>query len=301
METKNHLPLLMAIVLIAMIFASCGKDGATGPQGATGATGPTGTTGAVGATGPTGPAGANGSVIYSGNGAPSTSVGTTGDFYLDLTAGMLYGPKTAGGWGTGFSLKGATGATGATGAAGNTILSGTGIPAAGLGNVGDYYIDDSSYMLYGPKTAGGWGPATPLQGPAGTANVQYSGWNYATNIRDTTLDASALVIANVQAASLTSAELDNSSIQVYINFGEGIYPTPYTSYAGGKQNTISFLPQVGNILITRFTADNSASISLSPLIQFRYVIIPGSVLVSVGNHINLKDYEAVRRYFRIPN
>jgi hypothetical protein len=32
---------------------------------------------------------------------------------------------------------------------------------------------------------------------------------------------------------------------VYFTFGEGIFPLPYTSYAGGKANTISFIPNVG--------------------------------------------------------
>jgi hypothetical protein len=294
MKTKNYV-LFVFFVFTALIFTSCGKDGATGPQGPAGATG---ASGAAGATGPTGPAGTNGSVIYSGNTTPSAATGAVGDFYLDLGTGVLYGPKTAGGWGSGFSLKGPAGAAGA---AGNTIISGTGIPSAATGKTGDYYLDDSSYMLYGPKTAGGWGTATSLQGPAGTANVQYSGWNYATNQRDTTIDGSSLVIMTLAAPSITAAELNNSSIQVYCDFGAGVFPLPYTSFAGGKENTINYLPQVGRFIITRFTADNSASISLSTLIQYRYVIIPGSVALAVGNHINLKNYEAVRKYFRIPD
>jgi hypothetical protein len=294
MKTKNYV-LFVFFVFTALIFTSCGKDGATGPQGPAGTTG---AAGAAGATGPTGPAGANGSVIYSGNTTPPTATGAVGDFYLDLATGVLYGPKTAGGWGSGFSLKGPAGAAGA---AGNTIISGNGIPSAATGKTGDYYLDDSSYLLYGPKTAGGWGTATSLQGPAGTANVQYSGWNYATNFRDTTLDASQLVIANLAASSLTQTDLTTASIQVYCDFGEGVNPLPYTSFAGGKENTINYLPEVGNILITRFTSDNSASISLSSLIQYRYVIIPGSALISVANRVNLKNYEAVRKYFRIPD
>ena len=173
MKKINHLFILLTAFVL--FTSSCGKEGAVGPQGSTGA---------QGAVGPAGPAGANGqpgSQIYSGTTVPAATTGNVGDFYLDLATGLLYGPKTAAGWGSGFSLVGATGATGATGASGNTVLSGTGIPAATLGNTGDYYLDDSDYLLYGPKTATGWGTATSLQGPAGTANVEYSGWNYATN------------------------------------------------------------------------------------------------------------------------
>jgi hypothetical protein len=153
--------------LAVAICYSCTKEaGAVGPQGAQG---------------PVGPAGQNGTVMYSGNGAPSASLGDSGDFYLDLASGNLYGPKTASGWGTPTSLKGAngaagsagaTGATGATGAAGSQIHSGTTVPAASLGAIGDYYLDVSTYMLYGPKTASGWGTPISLQGPQGPAGPQ---------------------------------------------------------------------------------------------------------------------------------
>jgi len=56
--------------------------------------------------GDTGPAGQNGSTILSGNGAPAAAIGKDGDFYLDLAAMLLYGPKTNAGWGSGVLLKG---------------------------------------------------------------------------------------------------------------------------------------------------------------------------------------------------
>jgi len=314
MKKVNYLSVLLIAVLLFAV--SCGKDGATGPQGQTGSQGTTGAqgvagvqgaTGAIGPAGPTGANGKNGSVIYSGTTIPATSLGVAGDFYLNTTTGLLYGPKTAAGWGAGFSLKGPTGATGATGttgaagAAGSQILNGSGIPSAALGNNGDYYLDKTNYLLYGPKTNTGWGPAVSLQGPAGTANVQYSGWNYATNFRDTTIDQSQLHVADLAAPMLTSTVLNNATFQVYLNFGAGVFPMPYTSYAGGLANTMSYLPMQGKFLITRFTEDNSASLSLSTVIQYRYVIIPGSVNIGLNNHVNLKDYEAVRKFYRIPD
>src|SRR6185312_1434125 len=131
----------IAAIAVLLLAASCGKDGAVGPQGAKGDMGATGATGAAGV------AGANGSVIYSGNGAPAGTTGANGDYYIDLSTSNLYGPKTASGWGSPISLKGAngtngaTGATGAAGAAGSKILSGSGAPAADLGSNGDYYLD----------------------------------------------------------------------------------------------------------------------------------------------------------------
>ena len=123
----------------------------TGPAGAAGAAGTAGAPGTAGA------AGAPGSVIRSGTGAPGAGVGVTGDWYLDTTARVLYGPKGAGGWpGSGTSLAGTPGTPGTAGADGRTILSGSGAPAAGLGANGDFHLDTTLWEIRGPKAAGAW-------------------------------------------------------------------------------------------------------------------------------------------------
>ncbi|MDF0489216.1 hypothetical protein PX554_13830 [Sphingomonas sp. H39-1-10] len=53
-------------------------------------------------------------------------------------------------------------------------LSGAGAPAADLGAIGNTYIDTQSRILYGPKTADGWGSGSPLKGDPG-ANVMAIG------------------------------------------------------------------------------------------------------------------------------
>ena len=45
----------------------------------------------------------------------------------------------------------------------NTILSGAGVPAKGLGINGDFYIDTKNLNLYGPKTKGVWKVKTSLR------------------------------------------------------------------------------------------------------------------------------------------
>jgi len=279
-----HRLFILSLGLLLVLSNACTKNGANGPQGP------------AGAQGPVGPAGTNGTVIYSGTTTPLSTTGNTGDFYLDLSTGVLYGPKTSSGWGSGFSLVGQTGAsgvTGATGAAGSKIYSGNGAPALSLGNNGDYYLDKTNELLYGPKTASGWGTAISLQG---TANVIYSGWNYATNTRDTILDASELTIANLQANELTSTYLSTATILVYFTFGGSPgFPLPYTSYAGGKGSIISFIPVAGQILITRFTLDNSNSIPLGLDNQYRWVIIPGGVSVP-----DSMDYKTLSHFYGIP-
>jgi hypothetical protein len=66
---------------------------------------------------------------------------------------------------------GAPGQNGAPGASGKTVLNGNGAPGAGIGTVGDFYIDTSSQEIYGPKASsgvnGGWGEPTALKGAQG--------------------------------------------------------------------------------------------------------------------------------------
>lgn len=107
-----------------------GPIGATGPQGPQGPKGDTGANGADGAIGPQGPKG---------------DTGATG----------AVGPQ------------GLQGVAGQNGTNGNTILNGTVVPDATLGNIGDFYIDTQTHTMYGPKTANGWDSGTSLVGPQG--------------------------------------------------------------------------------------------------------------------------------------
>jgi hypothetical protein len=64
----------------------------TGPQGPQGAGGTNGTNGS------------NGKTILNGTTNPANSLGTDGDFYINTASYYLFGPKTAGTWGSGISL-----------------------------------------------------------------------------------------------------------------------------------------------------------------------------------------------------
>ncbi|RWU08265.1 hypothetical protein DPV69_07765 [Pedobacter chitinilyticus] len=141
--------------------------------------------GADGAQGPTGPAGKDGSIMHSGTGAPATTLGVNGDYYLDKNTGNLYGPKTAAGWGGPTALRGSNGTNGTNGTNGSTTHAGLGAPNLSIGVLGDYYLDKTNYLLYGPKDNIGWGAGVLLRGadgaqgpmgPAGTdGTVIYSG------------------------------------------------------------------------------------------------------------------------------
>jgi len=111
-----------------------------------------------------------------------------------------------------------------------------------------------------------------------------------------------LKLADVAAPVLSQNYLDKAAILIYFNFGAGVFPLPYTSNAGGKANTMSCLPRLSHIIITRFTLDNSNAIPLSTLLQYRYVIVPaGQLLGAAQRHVNLNDLEAVKRYFQLPD
>ena len=92
-----------------------------------------------------------GNTILSGTETPTATLGSVGDYYLRLPVYDFYGPKTAEGWGTPVSLKGAS-----AGQSGSKIYSGSGAPAADKGIEGDWYIDTVNKRLYGPKTSTGW-------------------------------------------------------------------------------------------------------------------------------------------------
>lgn len=65
---------------------------------------------------------------------------------------------------------GTPGAPGTPGSAGNTVLNGTGAPTSGVGSNGDFYVDTSVYLIYGPKASGAWPTGVPLRIAALTAN-----------------------------------------------------------------------------------------------------------------------------------
>lgn len=108
------------------------QQGSTGPRGFSGAPG------------------AAGASIISGSGTPDSLLGRDGDYFLDRSDQVLYGPKVVGLWpGTGLLLRG------------STILSGVGPPALSTGNDGDFFLDPTDQILYGPKSTGAW-PAVGL-------------------------------------------------------------------------------------------------------------------------------------------
>ena len=113
------------------------------------------------------PAGEDGRTVLNGSGAPSAGTGVIDDFYIQTTGWLIFGPKTSGGWGVGTSIIGAAGSAGAAGTDGRTILHGSGAPGSGLGVTDDFYIDETNWQIYGPKSGAAWGSGTNIVGPTG--------------------------------------------------------------------------------------------------------------------------------------
>jgi len=184
-----------------------GPIGQTGPAGATGATGPEGPQGPaggpqgpIGLTGPQGTPGTDGKTILSGTNNPTVTTGTNGDFYINTSNNIIFGPKINGNWPNGVSLigpqgiqgaqgptgppgavgmtgnqgiQGPAGAQGSQGVAGNngrTILSGVINPTSSVGSNGDFYINTATSYLFGPKSNGNWPDGISLVGPPGSVN-----------------------------------------------------------------------------------------------------------------------------------
>lgn len=314
-------------LITILFFASCGKDGANGPAGATG---PAGVQGAVGPAGPTGANGQNGSIIYSGTTVPATATGVSGDFYLNTTTGLLYGPKTASGWGTGISLKGtngATGATGATGTPGSKIYNGSGAPTATTGINGDYYLDITNYLLYGPKTAGSWGvpvnlrgPAGP-QGPEGNANVKTdvfsvtsanwlwnSQYEFQTNPSSFTEYFTRYYVRSNN--SITQDVLDNGMVLVYFtpntsdnNNQWAPLPYQFTDASGNFNYNIVFETSPGSVKLHYFFVQTNPTATIPSLssytiatYKFKIVSVTGKTGVfMLAHHINLNNYQEVSK------
>lgn len=132
--------------MVLFFIASCAKDGAIGPRGERGEQGQKGDHGIQGIKGK------DGNFLLSGSSNPTIAIGKLGDFYLNKSTSVLFGPKLDSGWGNGFSLKGSNGTNGQTGPAGAEILHGENAPATTFGKVGDFYFDTRQVVFYGPKT-----------------------------------------------------------------------------------------------------------------------------------------------------
>lgn len=169
-----------------------------------------------------GTAGADGKSILNGAGAPASTIGKEGEFYIDTTTKAIYGPKTGTSWGTPVSLVGAKGdrgerglpgtpgATGATGAAGKGIT--TIERVAGTNQLKISYTDGTSVNVNFPadqNTTYTAGTGLTLSGTTFSANpagIALTG--------DVTGNANANTVTKIQGKAVSAtAPTENQVLQ----------------------------------------------------------------------------------------
>ena len=155
-----------------------GVKGDTGAQGIQGLKGDTGAGGAQGVAGPAGGQGVAGSQGLKGDTGTQGSQGVKGDTGAQGIQGLKGDTGATGPQGL-LGLQGVKGDTGNTGAAGQVMvagsaaLSGATDPAPSLGVDGNFYINTTTNVLWGPKAAGAWPMAgVSMVGPQGTQGTQ---------------------------------------------------------------------------------------------------------------------------------
>ncbi|WP_454938103.1 leucine-rich repeat protein [Capnocytophaga gingivalis] len=155
-----------------------GQDGQPGRDGQNGETPRIGDNGnwwignedtgkpARGAQGPQGNPGTNGQPGRDGQNGHTPRIGENGNWWVgDQDTGKpargAQGPQGSQGNPGQQGAQGNPGRDGQPGADGSKILAGNGTPQASDGNIGDYFIDKTAKIFYGPKTASGW-PTTGI-------------------------------------------------------------------------------------------------------------------------------------------
>ena len=149
--------------------------------------------------------GAGGAIVRNGSGVPSSETGSNGDFYINTVNYDIYGPKTAGAWGSATSLIGPTGATGSAGSQGATGATG----AAGTNGTNG---TNGATGDTGPA-----GPGVSSGGTTGQYLTKVDGTNY--NTQWSTLDLSGKqdVVANVSSTEIGYLDGVTSAIQTQID------------------------------------------------------------------------------------
>ena len=117
----------------------------------------------------------DGTILY-GLGVPGSSTGNNNDTYINTNTGIFY-KKSGGAWSQVFSMQtgpagppGAAGTNGTNGLDGKTILSGASNPSnLYTGNNGDFYINTSTLLFFGPKAGGMWPAGINITGADGDA------------------------------------------------------------------------------------------------------------------------------------
>lgn len=245
--------------------------------------------------------GKDGSQIYAGDGPPDASQGKVGDYYLDQTNKDLYGPKTENGWGQPISLNGQDGEDG------SQIYSGSGAPDASMGKVGDYYLDKSSYDLYGPKTDSGWGAPINIKGSDGNANVTryiFPGHDFSQDSRfydSISLDSQAEMRESAWIIYLVYVPPQNSSAVLTYHHTPGYGRNNTTEYSANHYWGYLYSDVFFSISKVNGTGEAYQQIEVVRIRASDTVDKTGLNGFLIPDHLDTSDYNAVARHYGFGN
>jgi hypothetical protein len=213
-------------------------------------------------------------------------------------------------------VPGATGSQGTTGPAGTTGATGTTGVAGPQGAIGATGATGPAGATGAQGATGATGQqgATGSQGPAGTTNVIFSDWiarpfpgispnnwlYYNAAPSNSTIKYPSYY-TNITAPKLTKDILDKGLIMVYMRSSSNIVRTlPFSEI--GIQATHLATSLVGGISV-EYKSDIplvlNATFNLPSIeMQYRYVIIPGSISGRLAS-TNYNNYEEVKRVFNL--
>ncbi|BAQ92894.1 hypothetical protein [uncultured Mediterranean phage uvMED] len=225
-----------------------------------------------------------GSKWHHGTGTPAGSVGNDNDYYLDISNGDVYGPKTNGAWASSIgSIKGATGTAGTNGTDGKGITSiaytsstdlvdtytitysdnttstftvtngaewrsGDGVPANTLGKNGDYYLDVES---------GGSGEGNIYQKASGAYSVKMNIKAVNIIIENQGLAGSG-TSASPLVLSLDGSSLSKSTSGLKVSTSITDKLDKYSNPVSTDSGKVNVADSTGSMALTNLTKSNVA-------------------------------------------
>lgn len=180
----------------------------------------------------------------------TNTLGNVGDFYVNTTSSLFYGPKSSNlldPWQSNVSIIGPKGLKGPKGPlldknAPGTIKTGVVNPHDNIGAIGDYYINNNTKMLYGPKSA----PNATNTNPSGN-------WSAPTQ---------TYYIGSFDSLALKNT-LSIPSVNIVKNDPNGYVPLMYTTYKEGFEVIASSFinsREPNMALVQTYTTASGASI-----------------------------------------
>ena len=219
--------------------------------------------------------------LLSGKGAPKSTKGIDGDFYIDTNNMNIYGPKINGKWPAAVSLKGSPGTNGINGATGATGAKGTSTNGS-----------DGAPGIAGPSGAPG---STGATGPAGSGSpgaTGPAGSNGSSGTNGTNGSP-----GNTGSIGATGAKGETGTVGLTGPAGSGevsMELLTFTAMIGSSSSTSikdfgSFAP--GKKFVVQLLLHGVASSGLAKVIKFG-VTTPDSLVVLTTDYVVQNGYSS---------